>query len=54
MFLQQGDKDAPVENKASVGTTFNLYVMLHNFVCRVDDAEIIINLYDGKDMKYIW
>ncbi|XP_053406382.1 dedicator of cytokinesis protein 1-like [Mercenaria mercenaria] len=49
----QGDKDAPVENKASVGATYNLYVMLHNFVCRVDDCEILINLYDAKDMKYI-
>ncbi|XP_060585551.1 dedicator of cytokinesis protein 1-like isoform X2 [Ruditapes philippinarum] len=49
----QGDKDAPVETKASVGATYNLYVRMVNFVCRVDDCEILINLYDAKDMNYI-
>jgi len=40
--------------KASVGATYNLFVRLHNFVCIVDDAEILVNLYDAREMKYIW
>ena len=43
-----------VQKTKGVCQTINLYVMLRNFVCRVDDAEILVNLYDGKEMKYIW
>lgn len=43
-----------MEQKTSVGATYNLFVQLHGFVCRVDDAEILVNLYDAKEMKYIW
>ncbi|XP_052251846.1 dedicator of cytokinesis protein 1-like isoform X3 [Dreissena polymorpha] len=49
----QGESSAQVETKASVGATYNLFVMLHNFVCRADDVEVLVNLYDAVNMKYI-
>ena len=49
----QSEPDVKKKTKG-IGMTFNLYVMLRNFVCRVDDAEILVNLFDAKDMTYIW
>ncbi|WAR21521.1 DOCK2-like protein [Mya arenaria] len=43
----QGGLDLTMETKEQVGTVYNLYVLLHNFVCRVDDTEILVNLYDA-------
>ena len=43
-----------VQKTKGVGLTINLFLKLCNFVCRVDDAEILVNLFDGKDMTYIW
>ena len=35
-------------------TSFNLYVNVKNFVCRVgDDADILIALYDAKDGQFL-
>ncbi|KAK3095553.1 hypothetical protein FSP39_016043 [Pinctada imbricata] len=34
--------------------TFNLFVMLRNFVCRIgEDADILMSLYDAKQNKFI-
>ncbi|XP_052772351.1 dedicator of cytokinesis protein 1-like isoform X4 [Mya arenaria] len=49
----QGGLDLTMETKEQVGTVYNLYVLLHNFVCRVDDTEILVNLYDAVSNKFI-
>lgn len=34
--------------------TFNIYVMLRNFVCRIgEDADLLMSLYDAKLGKFI-
>ena len=34
--------------------TFNIYVMLRNFVCRIgEDADLLMSLYDAKHAKFI-
>ncbi|XP_041370196.1 dedicator of cytokinesis protein 1-like isoform X4 [Gigantopelta aegis] len=34
--------------------TFNLFVMLRNFVCKIgEDADILMNLFDAKEQKFI-
>ncbi|KAK3597762.1 hypothetical protein CHS0354_006119 [Potamilus streckersoni] len=45
--------DTSVSNKADDSRTVNLYLMLRNFVCRVDDADILVSLYDAKDGVFI-
>ncbi|KAL3864490.1 hypothetical protein ACJMK2_006169 [Sinanodonta woodiana] len=45
--------DTSVSNKADDSKTVNLYMMLRNFVCRVDDADILVSLYDAKDGVFI-
>ncbi|ESO92727.1 hypothetical protein LOTGIDRAFT_232874 [Lottia gigantea] len=51
-------EDAGIENenesKFSWPSTFNLFVMLRNFVVKIgEDAEIIMNLYDAKEAEFI-
>ncbi|RWS31375.1 hypothetical protein B4U80_06775 [Leptotrombidium deliense] len=34
--------------------SYNLYVMVNNFVCRIgEDAQLLMTLYDGKKLKFI-
>lgn len=43
-----------IETKPSKSPTFGLYVLLHNFVCRIgEDADILMNLYDEKAGSFI-
>ncbi|XP_071089559.1 dedicator of cytokinesis protein 1-like isoform X4 [Haliotis cracherodii] len=43
-----------ISKQVSLPLTFNLFVMLRNFVCKIgEDADILMNLFDAKEGKFI-
>ncbi|XP_070212219.1 dedicator of cytokinesis protein 1-like isoform X7 [Littorina saxatilis] len=42
------------ETRPSWPSSFNLYVMLRNFVCKIgEDADILMNIFDSKEGRFI-
>ncbi|XP_059148668.1 dedicator of cytokinesis protein 1-like isoform X3 [Physella acuta] len=43
-----------LETRPNWPSSFNVYVMLRNFVCKIgEDSDIMINLFDAKEEKFI-
>ncbi|BFY99041.1 hypothetical protein BsWGS_02080 [Bradybaena similaris] len=47
-------RDSDIEARPNWPSSFNLYVMLRNFVCKIgEDSDIMMNLFDAKEEKFI-
>ena len=54
VFSVQSCHEAESETRPSWPSSFNLYVMLRNFVCKIgEDADILMNIFDAKEGKFI-
>ncbi|XP_050389742.1 dedicator of cytokinesis protein 1 [Patella vulgata] len=52
--LESSGIEVESESKFAWPSTFNLFVMLRNFVVKIgEDADILMNLYDSKEGKFI-
>ncbi|PVD30241.1 hypothetical protein C0Q70_09503 [Pomacea canaliculata] len=46
--------DTETETRPTWPSSFNLFVMLRNFVCKIgEDADILMNLFDAREGKFI-
>ncbi|XP_055899924.1 dedicator of cytokinesis protein 1-like isoform X3 [Biomphalaria glabrata] len=47
-------RDSDIETRPNWPSSFNLFVMLRNFVCKIgEDSDIMMNLFDAKEEKFI-
>ncbi|XP_012940011.1 dedicator of cytokinesis protein 1 isoform X2 [Aplysia californica] len=47
-------RDSDIEARPNWPSSFNLYVMLRNFVCKIgEDSDIMMNLFDAKEERFI-
>lgn len=52
--MEQVEKEKDELTSMKWPQTFNIYVMLRNFVCRIgEDADLLMSLYDAKHAKFI-
>lgn len=54
IFALQSHLDTETETRPTWPSSFNLFVMLRNFVCKIgEDADILMNLFDAREGKFI-
>ncbi|CAL1526733.1 unnamed protein product [Lymnaea stagnalis] len=47
-------RDSDIETRPNWPSSFNVYVMLRNFVCKIgEDSDIMMNLFDAREEKFI-
>ncbi|GFO14588.1 dedicator of cytokinesis protein 1 [Plakobranchus ocellatus] len=47
-------QEIDVETRPNWPSSFNLYVMMRNFVCKIgEDSDIMMNLFDAKEERFI-
>jgi hypothetical protein len=52
--LSQSLHEAENETRPAWPSSFNVFVMLRNFVCKIgEDADILVNIYDAKEGRFI-